>query len=505
MSEKILELKGITKRFPGVIANDHVNFSVAPKQIVSIIGENGAGKSTLCKMLTGMYQPDEGQILIEGNEVHFHSVAESVKMGISMVYQERNLVELLTGAQNIVLNDEPMKGHFIDEEKTKQEAQRIEDQLNVHVPLDVPVSTLGAGEKQLVEIMRAIHNEPKILILDEPTASLGEGEIEPFLKFIMSLKETMGLSVIFISHKINEVFEISDEIAVLTDGKLVLQRPKEELTQEECIAAMLRNGELQPVNINSIPFENREEMLKVDGLRYDHKDHDVKFEVRRGEVVGFYGLVGSGRTEAFQCLYGIRRCESEFQLNGETIKGKITPSKMIGKGLILTPENRKDAVFKSFSLVENINTLFYRDTLATKGLGVINEKKGREFANSVLKKNYVKYSSPNQTIGELSGGNMQKVIIGRSIEIAGCKVLALDEPTTGMDVGAKNEIYIHLRELAEKQNMAVAFISSELEELIIACDRIYVFSGGNVIDNFFRGDGFDKSAILETAVRGRKL
>ena len=224
-------------------------------------------------MLTGMYQPDEGQILIEGNEVHFHSVAESVKMGISMVYQERNLVELLTGAQNIVLNDEPMKGHFIDEEKTKQEAQRIEGQLNVHVPLDVPVSTLGAGEKQLVEIMRAIHNEPKILILDEPTASLGEGEIEPFLKFIMSLKETMGLSVIFISHKINEVFEISDEIAVLTDGKLVLQRPKEELTQEECIAAMLRNGELQPVNINSIPFENREEMLKVATMIEGHPDN----------------------------------------------------------------------------------------------------------------------------------------------------------------------------------------------------------------------------------------
>lgn len=502
---KLLELKHITKRFPGVIANGDINFSIGHKQIVSIIGENGAGKSTLCKMLTGMYQPDEGQILMNGEQVHFKTVSDSVNAGISMVYQERNLVDMLTGAQNIVLNMEPTKHGFIDEKETLRITQEIKAQLNVSVPLDIPVGDLGAGEKQLVEIMRAIYNKPKLLILDEPTASLGEGEIEPFLKFVISLKETMGISVIFISHKINEVYQISDEIVVLTDGRLILQKPKSDVSQEECIAAMLRTGSLKPVTINSTPFAQRTLRLEVDGLRYGHKDHDVKFDVRSGEVVGFYGLVGAGRTEAFECLYGLRRMESTFRFEGEVINRKVTPFKMIQKGMILTPEVRRNAIFKTFSLGENICALFYKTHLASKHIGVVNQSKCKEFANMVLKKNLVKYSSPNQMISELSGGNIQKIIIGRSIEIDGCSLLCLDEPTTGMDVGAKNEIYLHMRELAERQDMSVVFISSELDELLIVCDRIYVFSGGDVIDEFRREASMDKSLILETAIRGRKI
>lgn len=502
---KLLELKHITKRFPGVIANGDINFSIGHRQIVSIIGENGAGKSTLCKMLTGMYQPDEGQILMNGEQVHFKTVSDSMNAGISMVYQERNLVDMLTGAQNIVLNMEPSKGGFIDEKETLRVAEEIKAQLNVGVPLDVPVGELGAGEKQLVEIMRAIYNKPKLLILDEPTASLGEGEIEPFLDFVMSLKDTMGISVIFISHKINEVYQISDEIVVLTDGRLMLQKPKDEVSQEECITAMLRTGSLKPVTVNSKPFEERQVRLEVDGLRYGHKDHDVRFDVRSGEVVGFYGLVGAGRTETFECLYGLRRMESTFRFEGEVINRKVTPFKMIQKGMILTPEIRRNAVFKTFSLVENICSLFYKAHLASKHIGVVNQAKCREFADMVLKKNYVKYSSPNQKISDLSGGNMQKIIIGRSIEIEGCRLLCLDEPTTGMDVGAKNEIYLHMRELAENQDMSIVFISSELDELLIACDRIYVFAGGNVIDEFRRENAMDKSTILETAIRGRKV
>ena len=504
MAENLLELKHITKRFPGVVANDDINFSVKHKQIVSIIGENGAGKSTLCKMLTGIYTPTEGEIFVEGQQVHFKSPSESMRFGISMVYQERNLVDMLTGAQNIVLNMEPQKGMFIDEKETLEIATRIREQLNVNVPLDVPVSTLGAGEKQLIEIMRAIHSKPKLLILDEPTASLGEGEIEPFLDFVRSLKNSMDLSVIFISHKIQEVFSISDEIAVLTDGKLVVQKPVNEITQDECIKAMLRSGSLKEVVIHSKPYESRKPVLKVNGLRYDHKDHQVQLETRSGEVVGFYGLVGAGRTEAFECLYGLRRMESSFEFDGKTYS-KITPFKMIENGMIMTPEVRRNAVFRSFSLVDNICLLFLRAHLATKTVGVVHGQKCRQFADMVLKKNYVKYSSPNQSISELSGGNMQKVIIGRSIEIEGCKLLILDEPTTGMDVGAKNEIYIHLRELAEQHDMSIVFISSELDELLIASDRIYVFAGGGTVDEFRREDGFDKTTILETAVRGRKL
>lgn len=503
--DKLLELKHITKRFPGVIANGDINFSIGHRKIISIIGENGAGKSTLCKMLTGIYQPDEGQIFMNGRQVHFKTVSDSMSAGISMVYQERNLVDMLTGAQNIVLNMEPTKDGFIDEKETLRVAEEIKAQLNVGVPLDVPVGELGAGEKQLVEIMRAIYNKPRLLILDEPTASLGEGEIEPFLDFVVNLKNTMGISVIFISHKINEVYQISDEIVVLTDGHLILQKPKSEVSQEECITAMLRTGSLKPVTVNSKPFEERKIRLEVDGLRYGHKDHDVKFDVRSGEVVGFYGLVGAGRTETFECLYGLRRMESTFRFEGDAINRKVTPFKMIQKGMILTPEIRRNAVFKTFSLMENICSLFYKAHLASKYVGIVNQAKCREFAEMVLKKNYVKYSSPSQKISELSGGNMQKIIIGRSIEIEGCSLLCLDEPTTGMDVGAKNEIYLHMRELAEKQNMSIVFISSELDELLIACDRIYVFAGGNVIDEFRREVSMDKSTILETAIRGRKV
>ena len=502
---KLLELRGLTKRFPGVIANDHVSLSVGHSQVVSIIGENGAGKSTLCKMLTGIYTPDEGQILMEGQEVHFRSAADSMRCGISMVYQERNLVEMLTGAQNIVLNREPMRGPFLDERNALQMAEEIKRQLNVNIPLDIPVSQLGAGEKQLVEIMRAIYSKPRLLILDEPTASLGEGEIEPFLDFVRAIKRTMNLSVIFISHKIQEVFSISDEIAVLTDGRLMLQKPAAEVTQEQCISAMLRNGSLKPVHIRTKPFDQRETVLSVDGLRYSHKDHNVRFDIRTGEVVGFYGLVGAGRTEAFECLYGLRRMESGFTFAGEAVGSKVTPFKMIQRGMILTPETRKYAIFRTFSLVDNICTLFYKTHLASKRLGLVYGKRCREFADMVLKKNYVKYSSPHQAISELSGGNMQKIIIGRSIEIENCRLLALDEPTTGMDVGAKNEIYIHLRELVEKENMSVAFISSELDELLIVCDRIYIFAGGDVIDEFRRETGFDKNVILETAIRGKPL
>lgn len=505
MDKKIIfKTEHLTKRFTGMIANDDINLEIAEGEILAIIGENGAGKSTFCKMLTGLYIPDGGCMYMNGEKVDFKSPSDSMKAGISMVYQERNLVGLLTGAQNICLNREPKKNGLIDEKETMRIAKEVRDRLGLTVPLDIPVEKLGVGEQQLIEIMRAFVTNPKLLILDEPTASLGEGEIEPFLNFVKEIRTTMNIAIIFISHKIDELYEIADRIAVFTDGKNVLTERKEDLPQEKCIAAMLRNNTVGKVDVKSRDFDSLQPLLKVKSGEYDGKVHNLDFEVREGEAVGFYGLVGAGRTECAEYLYGLRHAvQREFEFCGETIK-KGSPMEMIEKGIVLIPEKRSNGVFRSLSIVDNICNLFLNTDIASKFLGVVNKKKSRDFTLKILTDNNVKYTNMNQAISGLSGGNMQKVIIGRSVAVDGLKLLILDEPTTGMDVGAKHQIYLKIRDLVEQKNIGVMFISSELDELLATCDRIYVFAGGNCVDGFER-QHFDKRQILETAIRGRRV
>lgn len=503
MTQKsVLRVEGLTKIFPGVIANSDISFNLGEEEIISIIGENGAGKSTFCKMLTGVYKPDGGSIYINEKEVKFNTPRESVAAGIAMVYQERNLVKMMTGAQNIVFGHEPVKNKlFVDEKETYRAAYELREKMGLDIPLDVPIEKLGVGTQQLIEIMRAFYLNPKILILDEPTASLGKGEIEPFLNLVKQIKKTMHISVIFISHKIEEVFAISDKIAVFTDGKCVLVDEAKNLTEEQCITAMIRGNTLKPIEINSKPFEQREEMLKVESAVYDGKQHDIKFEVRHGETVGFYGLVGSGRTECAEMIYGLRKASNRnIQFNNESITKQLSPRDMINRGMVMTAEKRANAIFRSFSLVDNTCNLFL-DNKVKKGVGFYDFKAAKNLTDTVLKKNNVKYSNANQAIADLSGGNIQKIIIGRSLEVNNISCLILDEPTTGMDVGAKNEIYRHVRELVEKDNMGILFISSELDELLSVCDRIYVFYEGNVVGHVDRTQ-FNRETILGMAVRG---
>ena len=504
----ILEFKGATKRFGNFVAVDNVNFKIKNKEIVSIIGENGAGKSTFCKMLTGVYSIDGGEMYFEGQKAHFKNTTESMKAGIGMVYQERNLVGLLTGAQNICLGNEPKNKKLLSEKETYKRAMEIRDRLHLDIPLDVPVEELGAGEQQLIEIMRAFYNNPKVLILDEPTASLGEGEVEPFFRFIKEVRETMDIAIIFISHKIEELFLISDRIVVLTDGKNTLTDKVENLTKDQVILAMLRTGkaygkvDVKPKDHDSLPV-----ILKVDEAFYDGKNHKLNFDVRKGEVVGFYGLVGSGRTECVEMLYGLRNSQKTYEFNGEKIS-KATTGEMISRGMIVTPELRANGMFKTLSITDNICNLFMKKRLAGKYVGVVKKKKSREFAKKVLSDSDVKYGSPGQTISSLSGGNIQKVIIGRSVAIDNIRLLILDEPTNGIDIGAKFEIYQRVRALTdcedEDRRVGVLFISSELDELLNVCDRIYVFASGNIVMEFSR-DEFVKSNILGAAVRGKSI
>ncbi|MCB6202347.1 sugar ABC transporter ATP-binding protein [Extibacter muris] len=505
-NQAILRFHGATKRFGSFVAVDHVDFEVHNKEIVAIIGENGAGKSTFCKMLTGVHSIDEGEMYFEGKKVNYRNTTESMKAGISMVYQERNLVGMLTGAQNICLGSEPGKG-LLSEKKAYDRAMEIRNKLHLSIPLDVPVEELGAGEQQLIEIMRAFYNHPKVLILDEPTASLGEGEVEPFLAFVREVREKMDIAVIFISHKIEELFAISDRIVVLTDGKNTLTDSVKNLTQIQVIMAMLRTGKSYGrVSVMEKDFSRLPTVLRVERAVYDGREHLLDFQVHKGEVAGFYGLVGSGRTECAEVLFGLRKADKSYEFNGERIT-KCNTRDMIERGMIMTPEKRANGMFRSLSLVDNICNLFLKKELAGRGAGVLKQVKSREFAGRVLADNDVKYRAPGQAISSLSGGNIQKIIIGRSIAIENISLLILDEPTNGIDVGAKFEIYRKVRQLTdnedEEKRIGVVFISSEIDELLNVCDRIYVFADGNIIQGFERKE-FDKQDILSVAVRGKK-
>ena len=501
-NETILRVENLSKRFPGVIANSDITLTLKKGEILAIMGENGAGKSTFCKMLTGFYQPTSGSIYMRGERVSFRSTQDSIRAKISMVYQERNLVPTLTGAQNIWIGNEPKKAGMIDEKRIMVDAEALRQKMGVEVPLDVPIEKLGAGEQQMIEIMRAFNTEPEVLILDEPTAALGEGEVDSFLQFTQRVKETMNIGIIFISHKIEEVFKISDRIAIFTDGRNVLTANTKDVTQRQCIKAMLRDKQIEDLNAREKQMKE-DVLLEVKRVEYAGEEYQTAFRVRKGEVVGFYGLVGSGRTECCQTLFGVRKSrDKEFVFLGETIK-KASPYQMIKRGLIMTPEKRADGIFKGLSLVDNISALFLDEKLSS-AVGYCNKKKAETFAEDILAKNDVKYADKEQIISSLSGGNIQKVIIGRSIADESIKLIILDEPTSGMDIGAKFDVYKKIQEFVEDDEHGVVFISSEIEELLAICDTIYVFSKGNIIMSLDRKD-FSKETIIESAVRGRKV
>ncbi len=501
MNENVLEVKHLFKRFPGVIASNDVTMEIKRNSIHAFVGENGAGKSTLCKMLTGVYKPDEGQIFFNGKEVKFKKVSESMKAGINMVYQERNLVGYMTGAENICLGHEPKKKGVVDTRTIKQRAESIREKLGIDVPLDVPVEKLGAGEQQLIEIMRAFYMNPQLLILDEPTASLGESEVDSFLKFICQLRDNLGISIAFISHKLEEVYQICDYITVFTEGHSVLTAKASELPMDDCIAAMIKKGKIDPINIVESRTADSEKVIEVDKLSFDGKERSVNFNIYSGEMVGFYGLVGSGRTETAEVLFGIRKTDApiSYTFDGKTITSS-DPYTMIHKGMVLTPEIRSRGIFGGLNLSDNICSLFW-DVLSKKGTGKVMFDKVAEFTQKVLTKNKVKYSNVGQSMQQLSGGNMQKIIIGRSVEVQNLKLLIVDEPTAGMDLGAKHDIYLKLRDLVEKDKKAVLFISSELEELLNTCDRLYVFFDGDIVKEFKRGE-CTKEEIIAAAMRG---
>ncbi len=496
-NEIVLETKGLTKEFPGVVANKDLDLQIRRGEVRAIMGENGAGKSTLCNMLTGILPPSDGDIFFEGKQRHFSHPREAIECGIRMVYQERNLIEYLTASQSICLGLEDRKQKFfVDEKKMHGRAVAIRDEMGANLPLDVPVNLLTAAQQQMVEILRAVAHEPKLLILDEPTAALGNEEAAILFNAIRKLK-AKGVAVIIITHKLDEVFEISDTITILRNGQNVGTVNNGEINRMDAVRMMLgRDVSSQFPEVTSTAQEHV--VLEVERLKdASGRLQNVDMKVRRGEVVGVYGLLGSGRTELLEAIFGLNHYQGSMKLDGQPIGSKQTPQDMIAQGVFLIPEDRRhNSLFRDFFKIRENMSIGYMDQIANK-LSLISAKKERELFRSISERPSlrVKYARDTQDIEELSGGNQQKIVLGRWIFRDNLKVLLMDEPTQGIDVGVKHDIYVLIRAMAA-EGRSVVIVSSELPELTGVCDRMYVLKDGGFKAELSR-DEFDNEKVLE--------
>ena len=497
MSEKyLLEMNNISKSFPSVRALDGVTLKVRAGTVHALMGENGAGKSTLMKCLFGIYTPDEGEIFLDGKSVSFKSPKEALEGGVAMVHQELNQALKRSVADNMWLGRYPKALGFITlEGKMKKDTQKIFESLKLDIDPSTIMSRLSISARQTVEIAKAVSYGAKVIILDEPTSSLNDREAERLFEIIEQLKKE-GCAIIYISHKMEEIMRISDDITVMRDGKLIATRRASELTLDEIIRLMV--GRELTERFPPKSKEIGEVILKAEHIsgRYSLLS-DVSFNVRRGEILGIAGLDGAGRTELLETLFGIReRSDGNILLHGKPIKNKHARDSKKNGFALLTEERRATGIFGILSITDNtvISGLSrYREA----GL-FLNERKMKRDTNDNIKSLRIKTPSRKTKIRSLSGGNQQKVILGRWL-LTEPEVLLLDEPTRGIDVGAKYEIYQLIIALAE-QGKCVIMASSEMPELLGVCDRILVMSGGRLAGEVSADDA-DQEKIMTLATK----
>ncbi len=476
MGEKmLLEMKGISKEFPGVKALDNVSFSVRPGTVHALMGENGAGKSTLMKCLFGIYYKDAGTIILDGKEVNFKSSKEALENGVAMVHQELNQALTRSVQDNLWLGRYPKAAGFVvSESQMKKKTKEIFDELNVKVDPKTIMSTMSVSQRQMVEIAKAVSYNSKIIVFDEPTSSLTEVEVEHLFKIINMLK-SKGCGIIYISHKMEEILRISDDVTIMRDGTWVATRPAKDLTMDEIIKLMV-GRELT----NRFPEKTNkpsEVILDVKNLSGKYtRLKDATFQLRKGEVLGIAGLDGSGRTEVLENLFGsMTKDGGTITLHGKQIENR-NPKDAIKNGFALITEERRATGI--FGVLDIRNNTVISSLKNYKKFGMLNDKKMKQDTDWSIKAMHIKTPSQNTKIRALSGGNQQKVIIGRWL-LTQPEVLLLDEPTRGIDVGAKYEIYQLILDLAN-QEKGVIMVSSEMPELLGVCDRIIVMSGGRV-------------------------
>ena len=472
----VLEMENITKEFPGVKALDNVQLKLKPGTVHALMGENGAGKSTLMKCLFGIYEKDNGKILLDGGEVNFKSTKEALENGVSMVHQELNQVLQRNVLDNIWLGRYPMKGFFVDEKKMYEDTINIFKDLDIKVDPRKKVADLPIAERQMIEIAKAVSYKSKVIVMDEPTSSLTEKEVDHLFRIINRLKES-GVAIVYISHKMEEIKMISDEITILRDGKWISTNDVSKISTEQIISMMVGRDltERFPKKDNTV----KEMILEVKNLTALNQPsiQDVSFELYKGEILGIAGLVGSKRTEIVETIFGIRPKEKgEIILNGKTVKNK-NPEDAIKNGFALvTEERRSTGIFSMLDIAFN-SVISNLDRYKNK-FRLLKNKDMEKDTKWIVDSMRVKTPSYTTKIGSLSGGNQQKVIIGRWL-LTEPEVLMLDEPTRGIDVLAKFEIYQLMIDLAKKDK-GIIMISSEMPELLGVTDRILVMSNGRV-------------------------
>lgn len=491
----ILSVRDIVKTYPGVIAINHFSMDVKEGEVHALIGENGAGKSTLIKTLSGAITPDSGTITVAGKSFTSMTPALSKKQGIEVIYQEFTLVPGISAAENVFLGEKTKPGVFVDIRDRERRARELFSQLNVDIDVTKPVKNLSPAHQQLVEIAKAVSRNVKILIMDEPTAPLTVSEVEILFRIIRDLKKK-GVTIIYISHRLEELFEIADRVTVMRDGCFIATENIADINRKQLIA-MMAGRELN----ESYPekhCEIGEEVLRVEHLT-GNGDRDISFVLHRGEILGFAGLVGAGRTELMRVIYGANPIEGgKIFVNGKEAKIRSCQD-AIRYGIGYIPEDRKNhGVFLRMSI--KWNTIINDLKGYSRGL-FVDQKKELETAKSYEERFQIKTPSLDQKVGNLSGGNQQKVVIAKTLA-AKSQILIFDEPTRGIDVGAKHEIYKLMNELAEAGN-AIIMVSSDMPELLGMSDRIVVVYEGRQTGEVSREE-FDQNYILDLASGGEE-
>ena len=487
MENTVLKMEGICKSFGDAKVLKNVQFELKHGEVHALAGGNGAGKSTLMKIMTGVYTHDEGKIFIDGKETVIEKPLDAKEQGIAMIFQELSLVQTMTVAENIFLGTEIVKNGVRDVKKMNEKTSQILHRLGMDISPSTVVSELSVGMSQMVEIAKAVSKDAKILVFDEPTAALSDSETKRLFEIITQLKNE-GVSMVYISHRMNEILSICDSITILKDGEYVTTQNIKNMTLDKIVSYMMGGTSGKGHKFEWVERkhdENAKDVLKVDHLKINEKINDISFSLKHGEIVGFAGLMGSGRTEILECLFGLRKKEGGTVILDDKEVHIKNPTEAIKNGLAFIPEDRrKEGLVLMHSIKDNA-VLPILDRLSIKGI-FNDDKKERALVGENIKKFGVKAEHIDQEIGLLSGGNQQKIVIAKWMNTCP-KVIMLDEPTAGVDIGAKGEILEIVRSFAD-QGCGVLFVSSELTEMMAICDRIIVLFDGRITGMISRKD-----------------
>ena len=490
-----IEMRGINKSFGSNQVLKDAGFVLKDGEVHALMGENGAGKSTLMKILTGVYTKDSGTIIVDGKEVSYKNPQEAEKAGIVFIYQELNVLFDLTVEENLFMGKEITKGFGIcDKKAMRAKAQEVMDRMGVHIPIDAVMSDLSVGQQQMVEICKALMVDAKVLIMDEPTAALTESETKVLFEVMRSLSEK-GVSIVYISHRMEEIFEMCERITILRDGQYVDSRYIKDINMDDVVQMMIGReiGERYPHRDVKIG----EEVIRVENLSSGKKFHDVSFSVKAGEVLGVAGLMGAGRTEIMQAIFGNLPTDSgKIYIDGKEVSIK-NPRQAIANGIGFITEDRKtEGLLLEKSIAENIEI---SNLGKVSGKGILNPKKQAELVKKGIEEFRIRCFGPDHECNNLSGGNQQKVVLAKWI-YTDPKILILDEPTRGVDIGAKKEIYNVINDMAAK-GVAVIMVSSELPEVLGMSDRIMVVHEGKVT-GIIDGASADQAKVMTLATGG---